>query len=456
MKRILSFLILIAITQIIVTAQDYKDEILMTIGEKDITAGEFERVYKKNNNENLDQQQTVEEYLDMFINYKLKVIEAENLGMDTASSFLKEFDAYRRQLAQPYLSSEELTEKFAMQAYERMKTEVNASHIMVRVSSNAPSEDTAYAYNKLMDIRKRIYEGEDFETVARATSDDPSAKTNGGNLGWFSVFRMVYPFENAAYQTEVGEISLPVRSSYGYHIVKVNDKRPAKGSVHVAHIFVRSPASMSTEEAEEARKKIFMVYDSLQAGANFVEMAKEYSEDKATGVKGGELPWFKSGQMIPVFDSASFALENKDDISKPVKSDYGWHIIRLLEKKSVGTFEEEKPEILTNIKKGDRGKSRDRAFINQLKEEYNYTFYPENYDLFLSTLDTTVFQAKWTTGKSADYHDLPVFTLDGKDFTVKHLSEFVEEKQLKRKPMPYDIMMSSLYETYEETSIIDY
>ncbi|MGC9345133.1 MAG: foldase protein PrsA, partial [Bacteroidales bacterium] len=376
MRKYFSISLLLVAVIFSALGQVYKDEVLITIDGKEITAGEFERVYKKNNNENVAQQQTMEEYLDMFINYKLKVYEAESLGMDTASEFLNEFNAYRKQLAQPYLTSEELTENYAKEAYDRMKEEINASHIMVRIDDEAAPEDTLYAYNKIMEIRQRVVNGEDFEKVARATSDDPSAKANGGNLGWFSAFRMVYPFESAAYNTEVGEISMPVRSTFGYHIIKVHERRPAQGSVQVAHIFLRAPESMSQEQADAVNEKINMIYDSLKIGANFSEMADRYSDDKSSGRKGGVLPWFSSGQMIPAFDTTAFALEESGDISEPVKSSYGWHLIKLLEKKNIGSYEEEKPEILNNIKKGDRGKSKDRAFINQLKESYSYEFYP--------------------------------------------------------------------------------
>jgi len=376
--------------------QDYKDQVLITIDDKEITAGEFERIYKKNNNDNIAQKQTMDEYLDMFINYKLKVYEAERMGMDTASAFLKEFNAYRKQLAEPYLTSEDLTEMYAREAYERMKEEINASHIMVRIDDEASQEDTLHAYNKIMEIRNRVVNGEDFEAVARATSDDPSAKSNGGNLGWFSAFRMVYPFESAAYNTSVGKISMPVRSSFGYHIIKVHDRRPAKGSVQVAHIFLRAPESMSKEETEAAKEKIYMLYDSLQIGAKFSEMADRYSDDKTSGRKGGVLPWFSSGQMIPAFDSTAFALKQPGDISEPVKSSYGWHLIKLLDRKTIGSYDEEKPEIVNNIKKGDRGKSKDRAFINKLKESYDYKFYEDNYYKFISSLDSTVFAAEST------------------------------------------------------------
>ncbi len=456
MRKTISLSLLLFMFFSFISAQDYKDEVLITIDDREITAGEFERVYKKNNSEKVAQQQSVEEYLEMFINYKLKVIEAEKMGMDTASRFLDEFTSYKKQLAQPYLSSEELTEEYAREAYERMKEEINASHIMVRLGDDASPEDTLHAYNKIMEIRERVMSGEDFEKVARAVSDDPSAKTNSGKLGWFSAFRMVYPFESAAYGTPVGAISLPVRSGFGYHIIKINERRPAKGSVEVAHIFLRAPESMSTEEAEEVKEKIHMIHDSLQMGTEFAKMAERYSDDQSSGRQGGKLPAFSSGQMIPVFDSTAFALEKTGEISQPVKSGYGWHIIKLLDKKNIGTYEEVKPEILSNIKKGDRGKSKDLAFISQLKEDYGYNFYEENYRKMISTLDSSVFKGEWTADKAAAYFDLPVFTIGDLDVRIKDFAEYFEEKATKRKPVDFRILLGSYYEPFEKEEILQY
>jgi peptidyl-prolyl cis-trans isomerase SurA len=456
MNKIISLSVLFSLFFLANNAQDYKDEVLITIDGKEITAGEFERVYEKNNNENVSQQQTVEEYLDMFINYKLKVMEAERLGMDTLSEFQDEFNAYRKQLAQPYMTSDELTEKYAREAYERMKEELKASHIMVRVSPEASPEDTLHAYNKIMEIRERVMQGEDFDKVARAVSDDPSAKDNAGQLGWFSAFRMVYPFETAAYNTSKGSVSMPVRSNFGYHIIKIHDRRKAKGSVEVAHIFLRAPESMSQEEAREVKEKAEMIKDSLDMGASFAKMADRHSDDKATGRKGGKLPRFSSGQMIPVFDSTAFALENVGDISEPVKSDYGWHIVKLLDRDEIGSFEEEKPEILSRIKKGERSQARDMAFISQLKEDYGYKFYEENYQKILTTLDTTVFDAEWSAEKAREYWDLPVFKIGDRDVTVEDFTKHFEEKVLKRQPVDYRILLADYYEPFERKTILKY
>lgn len=437
-------------------SQDIKDKVLITIDDREITLGEFERVYNKNNSDAVTEKQSVDEYLDMFINYKLKVIEAENLGMDTTQKFIKEFGAYRDQLAKPYLTSEEIREKYAREAYERMTKEVNASHILIRVDKNAPPEDTTYAYGKMLSIRKRILDGENFETVARATSEDPSARQNGGNVGWFSAFRMVYPFESTAYNTPVGEISMPVRTAYGYHIVKVNDVRPARGRVRVSHIFLRTPESMPEEEVQQKKELIFSLYDSLQAGANFEALARRYTDDESTASHGGLLPWFNSGQMIAPFEDAAFALENKGDISKPVNSGFGWHIIKLVDKDAVESYEEERPSLMQEVMMGDRKRMGDEDYIDTLKKEYNYRFNKENYNELLSRLDTSILNASWDPERASDLVEKPVFTLADETVTLRGFIDHLASRQQKRQNELVENYVKEQYNKFESDWILEY
>ncbi len=412
----------------------YRDEVLMTIGNKDITAGEFERIYQKNNNESMSQKQSVDDYLDMFINFKLKVIEAENLGMDTTRAFLDEYHSYRAQLARPYLSDPEAVDRFAREAYARMKKEIHASHILVSLDPKASPEDTLYAWQKIMDIRQRILNGEDFDKVARATSDDPSVKRNGGDLGWFTVFRMVLPFEDAAYNTPVGKISMPFRTQFGYHIVKVQDVRPARGSVHVDHIFIRAPQSQDPAELQAAKAKIFAIYDSLQNGVDFATLAKNNSDDRVSAEKGGELAWFSSGQMIEEFENAAFALQNPGDYSEPFQSFYGWHLVKLLGKKGVGTFEEEKPNLVPKFGNGPRGYLRKQAFIDKLKSEYHYNFNQANFDKLVAHVDTSVFSGTWKNNVPASVDRLVLFTAADQKVTAGEFAAFIEKEQTEDQP----------------------
>jgi peptidyl-prolyl cis-trans isomerase SurA len=225
MKRLL-FLLPILVMACGLMGQD--SPVLLTIGDEKVSLEEFERIYRKNNGPSSLNRQSPEEYLELFINFKLKVKEAEALGMDTTSRFLTELEGYRKQLAKPYLVDEKDKEQMMKEAYEWSKYDVSASHILIQLPENPLPEDTLAAYEKMMLIRDRILGGESFETVARATSEDESVRQNGGNLNYFTVFSMVYPFERVAFTTPVGKLSMPFRTDYGYHILMVHDKRPAR------------------------------------------------------------------------------------------------------------------------------------------------------------------------------------------------------------------------------------
>lgn len=229
MKKIISLSILILGLAIGIYAQE--SPVLLTVGDDPVSLDEFTRIYKKNNNEVSLNKQSPEEYLDLFINFKLKVKEAEALGMDTTAKFINELEGYREQLAKPYLADEETKKEMMKEAYERAQMDVRAHHILIKLAANSTPEDTLKAYEKIMEIRDRIVNGADFETVARATSEDASAQRNGGDLGYFTAFSMIYSFETTAYTTPIGEISMPFRTNYGYHILRVDDKRPARGQV---------------------------------------------------------------------------------------------------------------------------------------------------------------------------------------------------------------------------------
>lgn len=361
-----------------VYAQEKENPVVLEIGNKKVTLEEFEAIYKKNADENkTSTPEELKDYLDLYIKFKLKVVEAEALGMDTLPAFVQELEGYRKQLAQPYLSDREVTEGLIKEAYERMKSDVNASHILVKVSQEAEPKDTLAAYNKILKIRKRIITGEDFEKVAAETSEDPSAVKNKGGLGYFTVFQMVYPFESAAYNTEVGKISMPVRTSFGYHILKVNDKRPARGTMKAAHIMIRVNKNDGEEEIQNKKQKIEEILTKIKEGGDFFSLARQYSEDKESAKRGGELPPFGSGRMVEEFENAAFALENDGDISAPVLTDFGWHIIKRIELKPIGDFEEVYPTLKSKVARDSRSNKSQEIVINNMKKENNFKEYPK-------------------------------------------------------------------------------
>jgi peptidyl-prolyl cis-trans isomerase SurA len=424
----------------------------MTIHDRQVTLGEFERIYKKNNSSTALEQQTVEEYLDLFINFKLKVIEAEELGLDT--SFIKEFNGYKKQLAKPYLSDSEEVDALVQEAFERAQKEINASHILIRVNAEAPPEDTLRVFNKAIEIRDRILAGEDFGTVARATSDDPSAKTNAGNLGWFTVFRMVYPFENGAYSTEKGKVSMPVRTRFGYHLMKVNDVRPARGEVRVSHIMIMTPEGMNDEQREDAKKRIHRLSDSLKAGIDFAEIARKYSEDRGSAARAGELPWFGTGRMVAPFENASFALAKVGHISEPIRTSFGWHIIKLLEQKKYDDFETAQADLRANVTKSDRNAYSKKALVERIKRNHNFTENRENLYPFHSVVDTTIFYRDWDVSKAAGLNDV-LFTIGDRSVTQQDFADYLADNQGTTKKN-LEVLVNNHYEKFIEVQVLQY
>lgn len=425
----------------------------MTIGDKEITLDEFERIYNKNNNSITTNQQTPEEYLDLFINFKLKVLEAENLGMDTTKKFLNEFNSYKDQLAQPYLTDEETREALMKEAYERMKKDVHVSHILLGLGNQPTPEDTLERYQTAMEIRQRILDGEDFETVARATSEDPGARINGGDLGYFTVFMMVYPFETAAYELETGEISMPVRTQHGYHILKKHGERPAIGQVKVAHIFIRTPQEMSIEEQTQAKNKIMAISDSIASGVPFGDMAQKYSDDKNSAVNGGELPWFGTGRMIREFEQKAFALDNPGDVTDPFLSFYGWHIVKLLDKKEIGSYEEMESTLQSRALKGDRDRVKREMYLDKLKEKYNYNLDKGTYERLYTIVDTTIFEGNWYPGNIRGEDDV-LFSITGEVTTLEDFVDHISGIKRKRSRMPVENYVDITFHKYLEDYLV--
>ncbi|MFP4041195.1 MAG: peptidylprolyl isomerase [Bacteroidales bacterium] len=379
MKKITVLIFLFTLLVNTIEAQKNND-IFLSIDGKEITKEEFVRIYKKNNR-NLDsgKKTSVDEYLDMFINLKLKVAEAENMGIDTITSVKEEIKKHKNELAKPYLIDSQEFKNLVEEAYERSQKEIRASHILVKFPQKKSYEDTLRAYKKTKNIRKRIIKkDEDFKEVAVATSDDPSVKTNEGDVGYFSVFKMVYPFENAVYQMDPDEISKPVRTQYGYHIIKKTDEREAKGRIKVAHILLLAPESMEKSKREAKKEDINDIYHKIMSGENFEELAMEYSEDKGSARNGGELPWFSVGRMVPEFEEAAFSLENKGDITRPVKTRIGWHIIKLIDREEIGSFEEAKKTIENKIQNDERYQIARDSLIEDLKKKYDFELKKEN------------------------------------------------------------------------------
>ena len=407
------------------TAQDLNNKILMTVGGNKIQAGEFIRMYKKSvePGKPLD----IDVYLKQYIVFKLKVTDAIRNGYDTTKSFRTELNGYRNQLAQNYLTDTQTKEKLLQTAYQRSLTEINSWHILVALAPEASPEDTLRAWQKASAIRERIIKGESFEQVARGSSDDQSVKINGGNLGYFTVFQMIMPFEDAAYALKKGVISEPVRTPYGYHLIKVADKRSSKGRIKVAHIMKAAPPGTGETEAKQAEDEINNIYKKLQAGTPFSELAKQYSDHKESAVKGGELDWFGTGEIISDFSEAAFSIRDTGTYTKPVRTIYGWHIIKLLERKPPGSFEESKSFLESKINQSYLNSISKKSFVEKLKKEYKFKINQDAYNWFVQSTDTLIIQGL----KKYDRATMPavsLYSFANQSVTTDDFANYIEKR----------------------------
>lgn len=439
-------------------AQTNNDAILMTVGNTKVTVAEFENVYHKNNSkEAAADTKSLSDYVDLFVNFKLKVKEAEEMGLDTAKSFKDELNGYRKQLAQPYLTDKDVNEKLLQETYNRLQEDVHAAHILVKVTENALPKDTLTAYNKIMEYRKRILKGEDFGKVAResAAAGDPSAKDNGGDLGYFTALQMVYPFESTAFSTKVGDVSMPVRTRYGYHIIKVIDRRKAQGELLTAHIMVKTTPNMTKEDSVNAYTKITEIYNKLKAGSKFEELAQQFSDDKSSAKKGGELPWFGTGKMPAEFEKAAFAIANKGDFSEILKTKYGWHVVKLLDKRGLASFEDMKAELKGKVTKDSRSQAGRTSLIAKVKTEYKFKENLKMRDEYYKIMDTTVFEGRWD-GLKAEKMNKPMFNFNDKVYTQVDFTNYIKSHQSKRPKADPQMVVNQFYKQFVDESAVAY
>lgn len=427
-----------ALTGLSTFAQDKKATVLTVAGEN-VSLEEFENIFRKNNRDSVITQQALDEYMELFINFKLKVKEARSLGLDTVTKFKNELDGYRITLSRPYLTDGDLLNGMVKEAYERMKYEIEASHILIKVDPTATPEDTLKAYNRALEVRRILLENKDFASTAKKSSDDPSAKDNGGYLGFFTAFQMVYQFEDAAYALQTGEISMPVRTRYGYHIIKVTNKRPARGEMHVAHIMIKEKKEENGEA--NAKDKAMEIYQKAKAGENFAELASKYSEDGSSAKMGGELPWFGTNKMVAEFEEAAFSLKNDGDIAEPIKTSYGWHIIKRLGARSLASYESMEKEIKGKVSKDGRSEKTRASFMSKIKAEYKFKLDEAALLAAAQKADTAIFNGTWKLGKK----DLskPLFSFADKQFTVADLHKHLTVRsKMKSKLTPQEYVIT--------------
>lgn len=449
---------------------------LLKIDDQTVSADEFEYLYQKNNSteeDSLWNREKIQEYLDLYINFKLKVEESKDLGMDTSQAFKKEFEIYKNQLAEPYLTPKNVSEKLVKEAYSRLNESVRASHILIMVEQYANPEDTLAAYKKIQDIRKKAAAGENFAELANTYSDDPSGKINGGDLYYFSSLQMVYPFETAAYNTEKNKISQIVRTRFGYHILKVTDKKPSLGKVQVAHIMIRSSDGMIAEDTLKAYRKIQEIYTQLEKENDeakqktlFENLAKQFSEDYRSRERGGQLtnngnPEFTSGTLVQPFEEKLSTIK-KGEITAPFKSAFGWHIVRLIEKNPIESFADLQPILQQKIAKDSRAEIQQAVLIDKLKIDNGFS-QNKKADEFLTQMaaDSMIQKANmWTIKRFETQNpklikDKNLFTVGTKNYTLDNFVSYLEENNKLPAPEKALPFLREEYQNFVAQKIID-
>ena len=445
-------------------------QVLMTIGDQDITVKEFSDVYYKNNlKSDVIEKKSVDEYLDLFTTFRMKVMEAERMKLDTSAKFKRELAGYRKQLAKPFMSSDDITDELVQEAYQRKQKDLRASHILIRCDKNALPSDTVKAYNKAMDIRKKaLAKGADFAALADQYSDDPSAKGmkatadsparpgNHGDLGYFTVFDMVYPFETGAYNTKEGEISMPVRSDFGYHIIKVQSMTEAMGMIQAAHIFLQLPFDASEEDEAAMKQKAENIYKELMAqdGKNWSEKVKQYTDDKGTIARDGALSPFTVSRIVPEFIEACKSLE-VGQIAQPVRTNYGFHIIKLINKSGVGTFEQEKQGLAERIEKDMRSKKSEEMVLKQVKKDYKFKQNDKHLEAFITTVDSSILRKAYEPSDKADMK-ATLFSLEGNPTTVSDLVDYIKKNMTKQSFSSPSAYAYELYESFRDATLLEY
>ncbi|MEM6319268.1 MAG: peptidylprolyl isomerase [Bacteroidota bacterium] len=427
-KQFIFFLFAVIVLPVSGMAQE-EDPVLFSVKGNPVHVSEFLYIYSKTNRDKADfSKASLEEYLDLYTKFKLKVQRAKDMQLDTIPALKKELAGYRRQLADSYLLDKEVTEKLIKEAYERSQKDIQVSHIMVSLKKNANPQDTAIAYRRIMQIKNKLDEGSDFVKVAKSLSDDPSAKSNNGNLGYFtSPFpNGFYDFETAAYSLQKGQYSSPVRTPIGYHIIRVEDIRPARGEMEAAHILVRG-------KTPEAKVNIDTVYSLLQKGQKFDAAASIYSSDKKTAEKGGYIGFFGIGKYEKAFEDAAFALTEDGEYSKPIQTLAGWHIIKRVSRKPMPDYDKAKARLKAKIQKDARFELAKEAMVDQIKDENGFKAMKGPISRFGASLDKEFLTYRWKAPKEST--EEVILALGDEKRTMGDFTAYLEKESRKRMQM---------------------
>ena len=459
-NRIVILLMILAVSYLQGIAQG-NDPVLFTVEGNPVNVSEFKYIYAKTNGDKADfSKESIEEYLDLYIKFKLKVQRAKDMQLDTIPALIRELAGYRKQLANSYLVDKEVTERLVKEAYDRSKKDIDISHIMIGLKANASPADTLAAYEKVKTAQKLLRQGKTFEEVARLMSEDRATNKQGGRLGFVTAMLPdgFYALESIAYVLNKSEVSDPVRTRAGYHLVKVNGERPARGEMEAAHILIRVDKRGVNEAASKA--KIDSIYQQLQrGGADFDELAKQHSQDKASGVKGGNIGYFGINRYERTFEDAAFALEKDGDYTKPVKTSAGWHIIKRIKRKDVEPYDIAKRRLQPKVQRDSRYELAKQTMIKRIKKENNFTIHQKTLNTFIDSLTASFLTPKWRP--SPEVEKDPLFTLGGDThFTVDEFEAYCQRAARMRlragKNTEPATIAHKLFEDFVDESCIKY
>lgn len=483
---------------------DNVSPVLLTIGDTKVQLSDFLYVYKKNNKDQANDQAALDNYIDLFTTFKMKVKEAQDLSLDTSAAFKNELAGYRKQVAQPYLTDKKVNDSLLMEAYTRMGEDLSASHVLIRceegvfpsdtviawakaiivnglisgktnakmindyeiklkakykITKASAASDTLKVYNLVNPLRmlEKKFRGKPapFDEIAFLASEDESAKQNRGNLGYFTAFSMVYSFETAVYNTPVGKVVGPIRTKFGYHIIKVTDRRAAQGDVLVAHIMIKAPDGMAAPDSIIAFAKIEELYKKIKNGEDFANLAKQFSDDKASASNGGQLPWFGLYKMPPTFEKAAFDLKNNADFSAPVKTAWGWHIIKRIDRRSIATFESMKSDLKTRVGRDNRAMQGRASLISKVKAENKFSEITSTKLEFVPFLDSTFWQGRWSSEKAKSLKKV-MFTLGKTAYTQNDFAVYLESRQTKRTKVDNKVLIDEAYKNFVDDACVAY
>ena len=411
-----------------------KKEILLVVGNVSIDKEEFLHLLAKEKESDSAAisltRKEFEENFESFLNYKLKVIEAESIKLDKSEEFNLEFSSIKESLVAPFLIKNSIEEGELKKVYARLQEIVRARHILFQFPSNPSNEDSIAVLKMALKVKAELENGGDFSALALTYSDDPSAKVNKGDLGYFTGLQMVQQFEEAAYTLPFGSISDPILTDFGYHIIQVNGRQANPGEVQVSHILVRFDLGNVAQE-ENARRKISDIYAEIQKESTlWEEIVQSYSEDSVTKSLGGLLPWFGVGTMIPEFEMASFSLTEIGEVSPPIKTSYGYHILRLEEKRGLQPYEEVEQSIRSKILRNSKTEMIQAQVIAIQKARFGFQENESEISKLVDAVTATDLMGFGTAIEEKSLSSNELFKVNSTSYSVKDLWKFMQSEEI--------------------------